>query len=76
MRYKQIVTTFAQTIFLSVFTYRINANSYAINCNGSTAPRAVKGPLFPMTIGLGSSPSARLGLSVIIMRSAPRALTW
>lgn len=56
-------------------TYRNIASSYAINCNGSTAPSAVNGPLEGMTMGSSSKPFARLFLSVIMMILAPRALT-
>ena len=56
-------------------TYRIIANSYAINCKGRTAPNAVNGPFLGTTIGSSQRPSAKFGSSVMMMSSAPLALT-
>jgi len=51
------------------------ANSYAMSYMDKTAHKAVNGPLLGITIGLSSKPSAKLRLSVIMIKSAPRALT-
>lgn len=56
-------------------TYLNIASSNAINWIGRTAPRAVNGPFDGMTSGSLSSPSANDFLSVMIITSAPRALT-
>ena len=46
-----------------------------LTCRGSTAQRAVRGPLDGITMGSASRPCARRGLSVITYTRAPRALT-
>ena len=52
-----------------------STNSLLHTCNGSTAMRAVNGPLFGITIGSGSIPRAKRGLSVMTNTLAPRAFT-
>jgi len=55
--------------------HAMGKKTYAMSCRGRTAVTAVSGPLRGMTRGAGSSPSASLALSVMIITSAPRALT-